>query len=181
MFTLNNSQLTVGIDIDSTCARIALLERKGKKVHVLNLIKQERENLPLAEVLQKAKGLLKKSLPFPYTFPKLQAMAIAQRHVITKLIAQAPDVPASEQHTYIGMQLAQTLGLPLDDLLYDYSPPTTPEQKITVYACKKIAINGSLAALDEAKFALSVLELQQSSLLRIYKRTIDDNDEPALL
>ncbi|MGL5291278.1 MAG: hypothetical protein ACRC9T_05055, partial [Vibrionaceae bacterium] len=46
---------------------------------------------------------------------------------------------------------------------------------------KKIAINGSLAALDEAKFALSVLELQQSSLLRIYKRTIDDNDEPALL
>ncbi|MGL6177592.1 MAG: type IV pilus biogenesis protein PilM, partial [Vibrionaceae bacterium] len=71
--------------------------------------------------------------------------------------------------------------LPLDELLYDYSAPSTPEQKITVYACKKIAMNESITALEQAKFHLSVLELQQSSLLRIYKRTIDDNDEKALL
>ncbi|MGL4826867.1 MAG: type IV pilus biogenesis protein PilM [Vibrionaceae bacterium] len=181
MFTLNNSQLTLGIDIDSTCARVALLERKGKKISVLNLIKQERNDLPLADVLQKVKSSLKKSLPFPYTLPKLQAMAIAPRHVITKLIAPAANISDHEQHVYIGMQLAENLGLPLDELLYDYSAPSTPEQKITVYACKKIAMNESITALEQAKFHLSVLELQQSSLLRIYKRTIDDNDEKALL
>ncbi|MGL5336276.1 MAG: type IV pilus biogenesis protein PilM [Enterovibrio sp.] len=180
MFTLNNSQLTLGIDIDSTCARIALLERKGKKICVLNLIKQERENLPLAEILQKAKISLKKSLPFPYTLPRQQAMAIAQRHVITKLITPAANISANEQHMYIGMQVAQNLGLPLDELFYDYSQPDTPEQKITVFACKKISIKASLTALEQAKFDLSVLELQQNSLLRLCKRTID-KDEKALL
>lgn len=181
LFTLNNSQLRLGIDIDDSCARVALLERKGKKISVLNLIKQERNDLPLAEVLQEIKSSLKKSLPFPYTLPKVQAMAIAQRHVITKLIAPAANISDHEQHVYMGMQLAENLGLPLGELLYDYSDPSTPEQKITVYACKKLMMSESLTALEQAKFHLSVLELQQSSLLRIYKRTIDDNDEKALL
>ncbi|WP_407331604.1 type IV pilus biogenesis protein PilM [Enterovibrio sp. 27052020O] len=159
---------TVGIDIGTSTVRAALLQQGSKSVTLKKLLIAPYEAETLEAVLKGLKKQIGKACLMPWHRPKHQIMGIPQSSVAVKRFPPLSDLPDHEQFVQVGLQLSESLGLPLDELLYDYYA-LEDKSATEVYACRKSMLNETLNGLENAGFELSVIELHTQALMRLYR------------
>lgn len=160
---------TVGIDIGSNIVRAALIQKRGKSLRLYALISEPIQEEGLEDALLKLKKKIKRAHKLPRFWFTHFVMGVAQSNVAIKRFSSTPDPHEQEQYLQVGLQLAESLGLPIDELLYDYRALADADG-VEVYACRRAVINDALAALTGAGYRLSVIELQTHALLRLYQQ-----------
>ena len=159
----------IGIDIGTTSVRVALIQKRGRTTQLKALICESTQGRTLEDTLINIKKKLKKEHKLLWFFIQHQVFGIPQSNVAVKRLAVGLDVHEQEKYTQVGLQLAESLGLPIDELLYDFRP--LPENNgVEVYVCRRAVIENSLNALALAGYHLSVIELQTHALMRLYKQ-----------
>ncbi|MDD1782117.1 pilus assembly protein PilM [Enterovibrio sp. ZSDZ35] len=159
----------IGLDIGNHSVRAALLESRSSGIVVRDLCSVRLEHASLGEALKSLRkkfSVSKASLRFA---TKSQVMGIAQSSVAIKRLPASQNVSEQEQYMQIGLQLSESLGLAMDDLLYDYRNLPSGEG-IEVFACRKSVLEPTFDALAASGFRLSVVELESHALLRLYGR-----------
>ncbi|OEE68838.1 pilus assembly protein PilM [Enterovibrio norvegicus FF-33] len=159
---------TVGIDIGTSAVRAALLQQGSKSVALKTLLVVPYEVETLEAVLRGLKKQISKACSMPWHWPKHQIMGVPQSSVAVKRFPPLADVPDHEQFVQVGLQLSESLGLPIDELLYDYHV-LDDKSATEVYACRKSMLNETLNGLESAGFELSVIELHTQALMRLYR------------
>lgn len=161
----------MGIDISAKTVRAALIQKKGNAMQLLALVSEPIIDDALNHALLELKIKLNKACKLPWYFVSHQVMGVAQSNVALKRFCILPNTHEQEQYIQIGLQLAESLGLPVDDLLYDYCPLPQSEG-VEVYACRRSVVDKSLVSLSDAGYQLSVIELQTHALIRLYHRQL---------
>lgn len=160
---------TIGIDVGEQCVRVAMIQKRGKALKLQALVVAPRHSMSLDEALKTVKKQLGKSCRMPWQWPAEQIMGVPQSNVATKRFPVSADIPENEQYVQVGLQLSESLGIPMDELLYDYRP--LPESDgVEVYACRKAMLKETLSGLDAAGYKLTVIELQTHALMRLYNQ-----------
>ncbi|WP_028025897.1 type IV pilus biogenesis protein PilM [Enterovibrio calviensis] len=163
---------TVGIDIGTNTVRAALLQQGNQSVTLKTLLVAPYDADTLDSVLKSVKKRIAKACSLPWHWPKHQIMGVPQSSIAVKRFPVLKDAPEHEQFVQVGLQLSESLGLPFDELLYDYH--TLADKSATeVYACRKSMLNDTLAGLAQAGFSLSVIELHTQALTRLYREQSD--------
>lgn len=161
----------IGIDIGATNVRAALIQKRGKSKQLKALVSEPIQGISLEEALIKIKKKINKEYKLPWYCIRQQVLGVAQSNVAIKRFASLPDVHEQEQYIQVGLQLAESLGLPIDELLYDFR--SLPQNEgIEVYACRRAVLDESLTALSCVGYKLSVIELQTHALMRLYQQQI---------
>ncbi|CZF80332.1 type IV pilus biogenesis protein PilM [Grimontia marina] len=160
----------MGIDIGTHSIRAAMIQKRGKALRLQALVVAPRQSSSsLDDSLKLVKTQLRKACGMPWNWPQEQIMGVPQSSVAMKRFPTALDIPEQEQYVQVGLQLSESLGLPMDELLYDFRP--LPENDgVEVYACRKPMLKEKLSGLKVAGFSLSVIELQTHALMRLYKQ-----------
>ncbi|WP_083539420.1 type IV pilus biogenesis protein PilM [Enterovibrio coralii] len=159
----------IGLDIGIHSVRAAILESRGGDIHLHDLSSVQLENSSLVgalKTLRKQFSVSKAKLRFA---TKAQVMGIPQSSVAIKRLPASQNVSEQEQYMQIGLQLSESLGLSLEELLYDYRDLPSGEG-IEVFACRKSVLASTFDALTASGFRLSVVELESHALLRLYDR-----------
>lgn len=162
------STTAVGIDIGEKTVRAAMLQRKGKTLEVKSLLCEPYEADTLEVTLSYLKKQLRAAVKLPWHWPKHQVLGVPQSHVAIKRLPLDTSIPEHEQFVQIGLQLSESLGLPLNDLLYDYHA-LPDNNSAEVYACRKPLLEKTLKGLSSSGYQLSVIELQTHALMRLYR------------
>ncbi|CZF84552.1 Competence protein A [Grimontia celer] len=158
----------MGIDVGAHSVRAAIIQKRGKALKLQALVVAPRQS-SLDDSLKSVKKQLRKACGVPWNWPQAQIMGVPQSNVAMKRFPAALDIPEHEQYVQVGLQLSESLGLPMDELLYDFRP--LPENDgVEVYACRKPMLKDTLSGLKSAGFSLSVIELQTHALMRLYKQ-----------
>ncbi|WP_281545070.1 pilus assembly protein PilM [Grimontia sp. SpTr1] len=159
----------MGIDVGTHSIRAAMIQKRGKALRLQALVVAPRQSSSLNDTLKLVKKQLRKACGVPWNWPQAQIMGVPQSSVAMKRFPIALDIPEHEQYVQVGLQLSESLGMPMDELLYDYRP--LPESDgVEVYACRKPMLKETLSGLESAGFSLSVIELQTHALMRLYKQ-----------
>ncbi|WP_163392048.1 type IV pilus biogenesis protein PilM [Enterovibrio norvegicus] len=158
----------LGIEFGTHAVRAALIQKHGDAYRVNALVSEKYGGNSLTDALRLLKKRLRKNIKAPWQWPSQQVLGVPQSKVVLKRIAVPTDLPENEQFIQVGMMLAESLGLPMDELLYDYRVLPNGEG-VEVYACRKVTLKDSLDALSEAGFHLSVIELQAHALMRLHQ------------
>lgn len=162
-------KMIAGIDIGSKMIRVALIQKRNNSLHLLALISESIDGVPLEEALRDIKIKLKHAYKIPHFWFTDLVMGIPQSQVAVKRFSAMPDMHEEEQYIQVGMQLAESLGLPIDELLYDYRSLVDTDA-VEVYACRRAVIDETLNALKTNGYRLSVIELQTHALMRLYQQ-----------
>ncbi|WP_115659291.1 type IV pilus biogenesis protein PilM [Grimontia hollisae] len=163
------STSAMGIDVGTQCVRAAMIQKRGKTLRLQALVVAPRHSMSLEEALNTVKKQLRKACRAPWQWPVRQIMGVAQSNVATKRFPTSPDITENEQYVQVGLQLSESLGLPMDDLLYDYRP-LPGNDGVEAYACRKPMLKEILSALDAVGYKLTVIELQTHALMRLYNQ-----------
>lgn len=159
----------MGIDVGTKTVRAAMIQRRGKALKLQALVAAPRGNGSLDDALKSVKKQLRKACKAPWQWPKHQIMGVPQSNVAVKRFPASLDIPEHEQYVQVGLQLSESLGISMDELLYDYR--ALPETEgVEVYACRKPLIADTLKGLSENGYKLSVIELQTHALMRLYSQ-----------
>ncbi|USH02655.1 pilus assembly protein PilM [Grimontia kaedaensis] len=158
----------MGIDVGAHSVRAAMIQKRGKALKLQALVVAPRQS-SLDDSLKSVKKQLRKACSVPWNWPQVQIMGVPQSNVAMKRFPASLDIPEHEQYVQVGLQLSESLGLPMDELLYDFR--LLPENDwVEVYACRKPMLRDTLSGLKSAGFSLSVIELQTHALMRLYKQ-----------
>lgn len=157
----------VGIDIGIEKIHAVLVEKHNSRLILKSLFSVSYQQNELNTALTDIKKKLIKTTKIPWFLISHQVLGIPFNRVVVKrfMIPKAPNDQA--QYAQAGILLAENLGLPLDELLYDYRQ-VKGFDGIEVFACRRSQIEDKLNALEASGFNLSVIELETAALQRLF-------------
>ena len=170
----------LGIDLTNHNVRIAWLRKNKRGIQVCNLVEKNIKDSSVEQILVKTKYELKKFCALPILLPKNQVICVSQSQVAIKRFPLTTYLPELEQYMQVGILLSESLGLPYEQLLYDYQ--LAKQNVIEAYACRRALVQEKLSALVKVGYQPSILELQTQALMRLYQNKFKDlNKETAVL
>ncbi len=162
----------IGIDISSKYVRAALLEKKGNAFILKSLSSVAYQGADLEKALAHVKKMIIKTTRLPWFLISHQVFSIPLNRVVIKRFFAMREANEQEQFIQAGIQLSESLGLSLEELLYDYRQLKDTDG-IEVFACRRSQIEDKLNALKTAGYRLSVIELQTFVLMRLFKHCLN--------
>ncbi len=158
----------VGIDIGIKQIHTVLVEKHNDRLILKSLFAVSYKANELKTALTDIKKKLIKTTRLPWFLISHQVLGISFEQIIVKRFI-APKVPNDQaQFAQVGNLLSENLGLPLNELLYDYRQIKDTDN-IEVFACRRSQIADKLSALESSGFNLSVVELKTFALQRLFK------------
>lgn len=159
----------VGIDISHKHVRVAFIEKRADSITLKSLISIASNGAALETVMARIKKELAKASKLPWFFVSHQILGVSQSSVAVKRFPALKEPNDQEQYIQAGLQLSDSLGLSLDELLYDYRP-VDETNGIEVFACRRSQIESTLNALETTGFRLTAIEIQTFALMRLFQQ-----------
>ncbi|MFD2177009.1 type IV pilus biogenesis protein PilM [Veronia pacifica] len=167
----------IGIEIASNRARLAVIQKKGDKYQVKK-IRSVAYNSARPEVGIKALQQSVKRYLGAFGIDN-QVLSVREGDVIFKRLPLVDADTEDESHAQICLKLADSLGVPLEELLFDYQI-RKDQGAVEAFACRKSALEKKINALTRTGFSLSVLDLKPYALMRLYQYQ-SEKDSPLAL
>ncbi len=159
----------IGIDISSSQVRAALIEKRGGSSILQSLICIPFNGAALETILARLKKELNNTTKLPWFMISHQILSVPQSSVAVKRFSALSEKNDTEQFMEIGIQLSESLGLPIDEMLYDYRF-VDDDKTVEAFACRRSHIEPTLNALETTGYKLSVIELQSQALMRLFQQ-----------
>jgi type IV pilus assembly protein PilM len=169
------SPTLVGIDIGSHCVKAVLLS-KADESYQLDAVAIEplpkgamsERSIPDVKVISKVISKLMQRLPKKVEFA---AIAISGQTVITKIIFMDASLSDIEMESQIAIEADSLIPYPLDEVSLDFEKISLNEadpskMNVLLSAARTDAVNERIGALEDAKLAVKVVDVETYALSR---------------